>query len=257
MGNGKGPFGFRAVVVALILAAPASVFAHARLMNPPPRSPADDNKSGPCGNVPRTTAFTQYEAGATITVTWQETIDHNGCFDIVFSEKEIDPTSGGEWRHLKRIQDDAGTPNTTFTTTVQLPAGITCEKCTLALRQIMHDGAGGKCPGGTCVCNATDPDEMDGGSPTYYSCADIRVGDFPDAAPSIPVDGGTSSSSSGGADPGDPNDPGSSTSSGGARNLRAGAGDDGCSVGWGGATGIPAILGLGVGALAMLRRRRR
>lgn len=263
MGIGKGLAGLRLLAILGIVAVPTSALAHARLVSPAPRNNSDGLKAGPCGGVTKTASFTQLDAGATITVEWEETIDHSGCFDFALSTTAADPASGDKWVHLKRVPDPDGTvvPKKS-TTTLELPPGVTCESCTLALRQVMQNATGGKCPGGTCTCAATDPDEMDGGSPTYFSCADIRIGDFPDAAPS--ADAGTEDedggSSSGGPTTVPTDGGGRTTEDNGtspSRNLRAGAGDDGCNVGWGAPGGASLLASVGIGALAVLRRRRR
>jgi MYXO-CTERM domain-containing protein len=251
MGNGKGPLGFRALAVALLVAAPATVYAHARLTTPPPRNNNSGIKVGPCGGIPRTTAFQQYQPGQQVTVLWDETIEHGGCYDVVFS-----PANDTNWVRLQRFPDplDAA-PGTNyganprkFSGTVTMPS-TPCVACTLALRQIMNTG--------DLPCQPQTQDQMDGGPPTYFSCADIRIGDFQDAAPSLPFDGGIEDPDvdDGGPDPGHPSNPNSPR--GGAGNLRAGAGDDGCSISWGPASGIPAVIGLGLAALAFVRRRRR
>lgn len=253
MGNGMGLRGFRLFAIVAMVAAPASVYAHARLTTPTPRNNNSGIKIGPCGGLARTTQFQQYQPNQTVTVNWDETIEHGGCYDIVFS-----PANDNNWVRLRRVNDplDAA-PGTNyganprkFSTTVVMP-DASCVACTLALRQIMNTN--------DLPCQPGTVDEMDGGPSTYFSCADIRVGDFTDAAPSVPFDGGIEDPDvdDGGPDPGSPADPGSSSSGGGNRSLRAGAGDDGCSVGWGGAGGIPAILAIGFGVLTVLRRRRR
>jgi hypothetical protein len=97
---------------------------------------------------------------------------------------------------------------------------------------------------------------MDGGPPTYFSCADIRIGNFPDAAPS--ADAGNPDDDSGvstGPTDVDGSDPGSSSSGSAPRRLTGG--DDGCSVGWNVSAGAGLFMGLGIGALFIARRRRK
>jgi hypothetical protein len=270
MGQGAALRGIRVfAVAAALVAVPSAVFAHAQLISPKPRTANDGIKIPPCGNIPKTASFTQYDAGALITVQWREGIDHSGCFDFVLAttgqvgDAAADPQTGDKWMRLKRVPDDGGTANTNFTTTVQLPPGVTCENCTLALRQIMaNSNPGGICPGGQCICAANTPDEMDGGPPTYFSCADIRIGDFPDAAPSADAgdnDSGTSTTpTDGGGKVFDGGDPGSSSSSSGGAPRRLSGGDDGgCSVGWNASTGAALFMVGGIGVLAVMRRRRK
>jgi hypothetical protein len=257
MGQGLRLKGLRVfTVVAFVVGIPATVFAHARLVEPKPRTDNPGGKTGPCDGVPRTTMYTQYEAGATITVKFQETIDHSGCFDIDFS-----PADDKNWVRLKRIQDDAGTaPDAMYTTTVQLPQGVTCANCTLALRQIMVSSAAGQQLGAVCTQNT--PDELDGGPPTYFSCADIRIGDFPDAG-GTPIEAGTGgdSGSSGGPTT-TPTDGGGKTvpegSSGNGAPRKLGSGDDGgCTVAFGATSGLGFVVAAGFLGLALARRRRR
>ena len=74
-------------------AAPRIVFAHARLMSHAPRDQQDGYKDppqgpgGPCG-IARAASqpSTNMTPGASVNVTWEETVDHNGCFVIDFSE---------------------------------------------------------------------------------------------------------------------------------------------------------------------------
>lgn len=251
----KGMRGTRGLVIALGVLVPATALAHAELLEPPPREANDGVKVGPCGTVPRGTAFTQLQPGQQLTVKWKETIDHSGCFDILFS-----PANDQNWVRLTRIPDEGGTPNRNYQTTVTLP-NTTCASCTLAMRQIMLS-SDGKPADATRVCNGNDPDSLDGGAPTYFACANIRVGDFPDAAPSTSSSSGgtTSGSSSSGASSGTTagSDGGSSNedeaSSSGSPNFQAGKGED-CSVGWGAAPGASAFAA-GVAALVLARRRR-
>ncbi|MCA9586248.1 MAG: hypothetical protein KC657_12905, partial [Myxococcales bacterium] len=58
-------------------------------------------------------------------------------------------------------------------------------------------------------------------------------------------DGGSSSGAASGSSSGDP------------RSLRAGQGDDGCSVGWGSPAGMSAFAVGAVAALALARRRKK
>lgn len=254
----RGEF-VRAAIVALAVFAPATAFAHTVLVTPPPRSTSDALKSGPCGGVARTASATQFAPGSTITVKWNETVPHSGCFDILFS-----PDKDQNWVRLARLPDDAGAALSGLSTTVQLP-NTPCTGCTLGLRQIMLSSDGNPADA-TRVCTATDPDSMDGGAPTYYSCADIQLVAGGDGGmvtmPPGSSSGGTSTSSSGG----------SSTSSGGSTgtdagapggneedpsgpaDLHAGQGGD-CSVGWGAAPGASAFVA-GLAALILARRRR-
>src|SRR4051794_35942399 len=69
------------------LLAPVTAHAHARLVSPTPRNTRDDIKDGsgaPCGGV-RSTNVHAFHAGATLKVDWEETVNHDGHFEILFS----------------------------------------------------------------------------------------------------------------------------------------------------------------------------
>lgn len=250
--NGMGLKGFRVLAAFVLLAAPATAYAHAKLVTPTPRVDNDGLKAGPCGGIARTASFTKYDAGATIQVQIREGIDHVGCFQIAVS-----PANDSNWITLDQFADDGGTANTTFTRNVKLPDGLTCENCTLVARQLMQGSAAN--PGAPCGPDASPEMATQG---TYYSCADIRIGDFPDAAPS--ADSGSGGGSSSGGSSGSSGGPTTVPSEGGpdpdddndaTPNLRAGQGED-CSVGWGAAPGASLAV-TAVAGLALLRRRRR
>lgn len=259
MGTGKGLKGFRLLAVAALVAAPSLTYAHALLVNPVPRDTTDTMlKMGPCGGdgqVPllKGQPVAQFDAGATINVSFKETIGHVGCYQIRLSSTGDDKN----FQLLKQI-DDPSASQGAQTAQVTLPPGVTCQNCTLQLLQHMRDNATVK----TC-----DPDASPTatGTTLYHSCADIRIGDFPDAGPVAEAgpgdsDGGGSSSGGTTTVPTDgggktTSDPDNGATSG--RNLRSGAGDDGCNVGWGATSGLSFFVSAGIGALALLRRRRR
>ena len=236
----------------MIALAPATALAHAYVMQPPSRDMADPNKdarakkSGPCGGSPRTGVPTQYAVGEEITVMWEETIGHTGCYQIAFS-----PADDKDWVTLAQVTDPDNSQGVQ-SAKVKLPAGVSCKDCTLVVRQLMLENTGNT----TCAPDAAPPPS------TYYSCADIRVGDFPDAGPTQPPgDGGTDDegggSSSGGVST-TPTDGGGKTTSSGSRRLtEVDAGDGGCSVALGATSGFSLFASVGLGALAVLRRRRR
>src|SRR6185436_481786 len=78
-----------AVVITAVLTAAPAAFAHTRLKLPVPRTNDDGLKDGvggaPCGGKARTATPAMYTMGQTITVNWEETINHAGCFLIKFS----------------------------------------------------------------------------------------------------------------------------------------------------------------------------
>lgn len=140
-------------------------FAHARLdpsKKLKPRSESSGLKTAPCGDVPATTEAserTELVAGSSLTVEWQETINHPGHFRLAFSEKNDE---GFDDNILKDdiVDDQDGSVSSgdettyhQFKTTIKVP-DTTCDECTIQLIQVMTD---------------RDP-------PTnYYSCADIRI----------------------------------------------------------------------------------
>ncbi len=149
--------------------APALAWGHVRLLEPAPRSPRDDLKTGPCGGFPpgrgeRTTL----EAGAPFTVSFRETVDHPGWFRIAFS-----PEGDGGY-DANVLADDIpplrGDVERLYVFTLLAP-DEPCERCSLQVVQAMTE-------------NPQNPRY-------YYSCADIRIvrGAPPDAAP--PPDAGT------------------------------------------------------------------
>ena len=243
----------RAFVVGFYVVIPGTAMGHTYIMQPPARDATETNldarahKSGPCGGVPRTNVPTQYKVGEEIEVKWQETIDHEGCFQVAFS-----PGGDKDWVTLLQMDDPAGSQDDRIVTAkVKLPAGVSCKDCTLVVRQLMI----GKECATDAAPNSTGPGD------TYFSCADIRVGDFPDAGPTLPSgsgdeDGGTGSSSGVSTTPTDGG--GKTGSSGGSRRLsEVDAGDTGCNVALGGASGFSLFASVGLGALALVRRRRR
>lgn len=260
MALGKGLKGFRVFAVGLLVAAPSVAYAHAIFTNPPARvntAQQQANKIPPCGALPDGGAVAkkmptvQYEAGATVPLEWTESVDHRGCFQVKLSTTGNDT----DFRILGQWDDPQnGVNNTKFTQNVKLPDGVTCQNCTLQLTQLMI--------GQACMPDATAPTAQ-----TYFSCIDVRIGDFQDAGPlaeagpvpdeeideepsptgptTSPTDGGGKTSSS------------SSGSGVGSRNLRAGEGDDGCSIGFGATTGVSFFVSAGIAAMALLRRRKK
>lgn len=145
--------------------------AHIALMDPPPRT--DALKVGPCGagGSVRGTTVTTLQPGATITVKWEETVDHPGHFRIAFDEDGddlfVDPAgfedvSGGPGVLVDGIADRSG--GGIYTQEITLP-DVECDSCTLQVIQVMSD----KPPYGD-------------GNDMYYQCADLVLS--ADAEPS-------------------------------------------------------------------------
>lgn len=139
----------------LFVFAAQDAFAHARLLSPAPRSNNAGIKAGPCGGLARG-APTRLTPGSTITVAWEETINHPGRYilslspanDLGFENNVINA-------NIPDRAPSAADPlplRYSFQWTVP---DIECETCTLQLIQSMEE-------------NPAAPS-------LYYSCADIRI----------------------------------------------------------------------------------
>lgn len=152
------------VILGLVVATPA--FAHARLKPGGTLAPRDTNsgiKTGPCGATPITTdpaKRTLLTPGQTLTISWEETVNHTSYFRIAYS---LDGRTGFDQHVLldKIVDNQSGAINFSnpatyhqFSATVQVP-NIECEQCTIQLIQVMLD-------------NPASPSN-------YYSCADVRI----------------------------------------------------------------------------------
>lgn len=162
-----------AASLALVFAS-ASAAAHVRFVTPTPRHPTpnrEDNtiKTAPCGveNDSRTTdesRITVYEPGETITVEFNETIDHPGFFRISFDDDGQDafqaPLARSEVMATPVLPvllddiDDHGPGG--YSVEVTLP-NVECENCTLQLIQVMSGD------------QSWTKDDI------YYTCADIAL----------------------------------------------------------------------------------
>jgi hypothetical protein len=250
--------GLRVLAALAVVAIPATAIAHTVMMTPVPRDVGvagnDAHKTGPCGAVPRTNKCTSYEAGATIDVKWKETVGHIGCFQVALSK-----ANDQGFIVLKQINDLDNAAGAVYPDKVTLPPGVTCKDCTLVVRQLMQ---------GTACAPDADPSASAMG--TYYSCADIRIGDPtpclspnpPDA--SSPTDPDAATDEDSGLPPGEPADSGGQLADGGGStlgptsrpNLNGGDGG-GCSVAFGATSGVSFGITAGLLALALVRRRRR
>jgi hypothetical protein len=136
---------------ALILMAPQT-FAHIRLkagQTLVPRSTSDSLKTSPCGGLARSANPVVLKAGETITVNWEETINHPGHFEFRFSQ--AGDTNFTLLKSIVDTQDTGATPHQ-YTTQLTMPS-VACTNCTIQLIQSM---------------------EEDPANPSYYySCADI------------------------------------------------------------------------------------
>jgi len=143
----------RSLAIILMLI-PGLASAHARLTSPTPRNSRDDVKDGTCGG-PRSSNVHVLSTGVTVPVAWEETINHAGHFEILFSTANdqgfafLKDPSGNVLSNIPH--SSAGATPRPYSLTVQLPAQA-CDACTLLLKQFMSDT-----------------------NSYYYSCADVRL----------------------------------------------------------------------------------
>jgi hypothetical protein len=164
--------------VALVLGAADLAHAHIKLLKPASwveeDSTGDPQKEPPCGpgagGGDETGMVTTYTEGEEITVEWSETINHNGHYRIALARDRselVDPKVNGTCQSadimdppVAPVLMDGLFPTTSddgkrmFSQKVKLPAGMTCEKCTLQLLQFMTPHL--------VPC-------------FYYHCADIKI----------------------------------------------------------------------------------
>jgi MYXO-CTERM domain-containing protein len=208
-------------------AAPAA--AHIELTSPAARYSGEYQKAPPCGhpdNPPGAGPVATYQAGETITIVFDETVDHAGHFRIA-----LDPTGTDSFTLPTGFQDFYNSPEVlldnipdmaggTYSVEVTLP-DTPCDPCTLQLIQVMNDGAWGP-----------------GDSDLYFNCADIVIeGAAGETGEPTTGADGTGGESSGGGDvgSGDPDTgPGGSSGEGGSS---GGGGAEGPGDGSGG-TGL-------------------
>lgn len=163
-----------AFVAAVIFAASGTASAHITMTSPKPRSV--DQKAGPCGAVGSTRGsnVSTFKPGQTITVEWDETVEHPGHYRIAFDEDGEDafknPGEEGAVALVDNIVDRNGGGH--YTQQVTLPT-MTCTNCTLQLIQVME---------------VAPPYTF------YYQCADIVLSDSADPMPTEPgeAEGGCS-----------------------------------------------------------------
>jgi MYXO-CTERM domain-containing protein len=210
------------------LLVPSLAAAHIALVDPPPRTAS--LKAGPCGAAGsvRGTNVTTYRPGQTITVKWNETIEHPGHYRVSFDPDGQDfsvppdfntDTGPADPLVIKDLIPDVGgvlpQGGRPYSFDVTLP-DMECTNCTLQVIQMM-----------------TDKPPYGDGNDIYFQCADITLANdapMPDA----------------GVDP--------MPDSGGSNGNNGGTTSGGCSVGGAGsAAGWPLALAL----LGLVRRRNR
>ncbi|MGE3768067.1 MAG: SCE4755 family polysaccharide monooxygenase-like protein [Kofleriaceae bacterium] len=162
-----------------------SAYAHIHLTNPLSRTDnvqGDPQKTEHCGDptydrAANPSRVTMYPPGATVTVTWAETINHPGHFRIAFQQDgaifPIPPAGNappGNFPSLDQTGMDGGVAGVTIlkdmiddgllSTTITLPT-TECTNCTLQFIQVMTDK-----PPYTIDANSDD---------IYFNCADIVI----------------------------------------------------------------------------------
>jgi MYXO-CTERM domain-containing protein len=151
----------RLALASLVLAGGGAGIAdaHIALTYPPARSA--EMKAGPCGAAGSTrgSTVTTFAPGQTITVVWDETIDHPGHYRIAFDDdgndvfvNPHDPNDNFPFTLVEPIADISGVHH--YEQQVTLP-NIECTNCTLQLMQIMT----------TAIPYSS----------FYYQCADITL----------------------------------------------------------------------------------
>jgi hypothetical protein len=146
---------------------------HVCLVFPVPRVGADctarsPQKVGPCGVADRSQNVNEFQPGETITVQFNETVNHPSHYRISFNpdgDAFPDPTSvddkgGGPLVLFDGIPDDEAAQQQLQIT---FP-NVECASCTLQLIQVMYD-KGGNGFGGRNAEGGNDD--------VYYSCADV------------------------------------------------------------------------------------
>lgn len=164
----------RASLVALLVLAPATASAHIALIDPPPRT--DMLKQPNCGltGSTRSATPTVLAPGETITVRWDETINHTGHYRISFDPDgedftiplSYDDTTQDTNVLIDEIPDVAG--QSAYSRDITLP-DLECENCTLQVIQMM-----------------TDKPPYGDGNDIYFQCADLALRRGPDGG----LDGG-------------------------------------------------------------------
>lgn len=235
-----------------LAASPAG--AHIRLLKPEARYEITGFETGikscPCGMGPNTETcnvaqdgsdpnrasnrVTVLQAGSTITVRFEELVDHAGRFRIAFDPDGADVEDFNA-NVLLDVPDPADVTSNTdeediWEVQVELPE-MTCDNCTLQLVQVMNNDTANP---------VADPSNQS----TYYACADIELvgsgdGGSGDGGSSNPNDGeGTGGAEAGGGtgdssggfdgigDPGDPGDDSGASSSG----SNGSSGGGGCQL---------------------------
>jgi MYXO-CTERM domain-containing protein len=151
----------RSHALALVIVGLVADGALAHELLDAPQRRYDDMKGGPCGRGRgedgRTSRFTRYQPGETITVRWTEVIDHVSRWVIAFDDDGADQADFDA--NILHTEPDPQNPSGKgWSAEVTLP-DVTCTNCTLQLLQIMT--------------TRDDPSPSD----IYDQCADLVLGD--------------------------------------------------------------------------------
>ena len=125
--------------------------AHSRLLSPTPRSTNPGIKAGPCGGFPRGATPAVWTVGTTVTIRWEETIQHPGKY--LFAISPANDTGFVQVASVPDNQNNNTLPHP-FKTSLTIP-NTPCEACTLQMIQSMEE----------------DPNNPS----FYFSCADIKI----------------------------------------------------------------------------------
>ena len=145
---------------------------HVCLVYPTPRVGANCTRSspqkiGPCGQAGRSNV-TEFTPGQSITVRFNETVNHPSHFRIAFNpngEAFPDPTSVDDKGGGPLILVDGITDEEAAEQQIQITfPNVECDTCTLQLIQVMYDKGGNGFGGRTAEGGNDD---------MYYSCADV------------------------------------------------------------------------------------
>jgi hypothetical protein len=184
-----GAAGVSLALMGLALPAQAHICMEAPVSRVGPScTSASAQKPGPCGINTRSTKYvTECRPGQTLTVTLNETINHDSHYRIAFNPSGAtfeDPTGidDKDGKHpfvlLDGIKDESAARQSVKVTLPSAP----CDQCTLQLIQVMYDKTG----------NGFGTDDI------YYACADIVLKGAP----------ATGECGAAGGDAGAPTDPG-------------------------------------------------
>ena len=165
---------------AIVTAIASTAHAHARLKSPAPRDSGSSYKDPPqnnvgtgqpCGNNTRTASqpSTTLTPGVAATVTWEETVNHPGCFVVDFSASgDTNFTVLGVKSHMNPPAPASPTTASPRPWSVGITVPTTpCTACTIRVRQLMltADVPDSGCPPATIPAAST-----------YYSCANVVIG---------------------------------------------------------------------------------